>query len=166
MNDLAGTRRRVNGGATDDRPLENALEFDGFAMDQRSAEEAAEFDGVVGFSLQATGSWQAAEGHPGQSSQVYVSAPDGPSGSWAMGLEEDVRLLARAFAAGGIDLCRELIDDLPARSSARSKSRKQRKVDVRIALHGPDIDSSDEEELRDLIWAFVEKRVDGSVVRR
>jgi hypothetical protein len=164
VTDLAGTRRRVDGGATDDRPLENAREFDGFAMDQPSAEEAADFDGVVGVTSQ-TGSLQAAEGHPGRSSQVYVCAPDGPSGAWAMGLEEDMRLLARAFAAGGIDLCRGLIEDLPARSAARSKSGKQRKVDVRIAVHGPDLDQSDEEELRDLIWDLVEKRADGSVVR-
>lgn len=82
-----------------------------------------------------------------------------------MGLEEDLRLLARAFVAGGIDLCRELIDDLPARSSARSKSRKQRKVDVHIALHGAELSSNDEEELRDLIWALVEKRSDGIAVR-
>lgn len=166
VKDLAGAQRRVDVGATDDRSVESAHEFDGFDTDQRSAEGPAELDGVVGLSLQA-GSVQAPDGHPGQSAQVYVCAPDGPSGSWAMGFEEDVRLLARAFAAGGIDRCRELIDDLPARSSPRSKShkQKQRKVDVRIALHGPDLDSSDEEELRDLICALVEKRVDGVVVR-
>jgi hypothetical protein len=158
VSDLAGTPHRISGAAIDDDgPLEDAGALDGF-MDERS-EEAGDFDGVVGFSLQS------AEGLLRQSSQIYVSAPDGPSGSWAMGLEEDVRLLARAFAAGGIDLCRELIDDLPARSSARSKSPKQRKVDLRIALHGPDLDASDEEELCELIWALVEKRVDGSVVR-
>jgi len=165
VSELAGTRRPANGGATDDRSLEKTLEFDGVATDQPSAEEAAEFDGVVGFSLQGPGPLQAAEGRLGESSQVYICAPDGPAGAWAMGFEEDVKLLARAFASGGIELCRELIDDLPARSPARSKSRKHRKVDVHIALHGPDLDSSDEEELRELILEFVEKRADVNVVR-
>ena len=162
MTDLAGARRRVNDGATDDRPLEDAGAVD---RSEEPLEETDEFDGVVGFSSQGAASLEPAEGPPRESSQVYICAPDGPSGSWAMGLEEDVRLLARAFAVGGIELCRELINDLPARSSARSKSPTKPKVDVRIALHGPDLDSSDEEELLDLIWAFVEKRTDGSVVR-
>jgi hypothetical protein len=158
VSDLAGTPRRTSGAPLDDGSLENAGAHDGFAMDERS-EEAGEVDGVVGFSLQSP------EGPLRQSSQVYVSAPDGPSGSWAMGLDEDVRLLARAFAEGGTAGCRKLIDGLPSRSAGKSKSPKQKKADVRIALHGRDLDSGDKEELLDLIWALVEKRSDGNVVR-
>lgn len=158
MSDLAGKPRGKSRAAMDERPLEDAGVLDAFPLDDR-LDEAGEFDGIVGFSLDS------AERPPSQSPQIWVSAPHGPSGSWAMGLEDDVRLLARAFAAGGTDLCRKLIDDLPSRSSGRAKSPKQKEPDVHIALHGPDLDSSDEEELRDLIWALVEKRVDGSVVR-
>lgn len=126
------------------------------AMDERPF-EAGEFDGVVGFPLESD------EGPSSQSSQVYVSAPDGPSVSWAMGLEDDVRLLARAFAAGGTDLCRELIEALPPRASGTSRSRQ--KEEVHVALHGLELDSSDEEELRDLIWMLVEKRIAGGAAR-
>jgi hypothetical protein len=125
----------------------------GEAMEEQPF-EAGEFDGVVGFPLESD------EGLPSQSAQVYVSAPDGPSASWAMGLEDDVRLLAGAFAVGGIDLCRELIEALPSRSSGTSRSR-QRKEDVHVALHGFEPDSSDEEELRNLILILVEKRIAG-----
>jgi hypothetical protein len=145
-------------GAIDEWPFEKAGEFDGVAIDEWPFEKAGEFDGVVGFPLES------AEGPPSQSSQVYVAAPHGPSGSWAMGLEDDVRLLARAFAAGGTDLCRELIKGLPPRSSGTSRSPQQ-KEGVHVALHGLELDSSDEEELRDLIWTLVEKRVEGGGVR-
>jgi hypothetical protein len=138
---MAGKPERMGGEAMDERPF-----------------EAGEFDGVVGFHLESD------EGPPSQSSQVYVSAPDGPSVSWAMGLEDDVRLLARAFAAGGTDLCRELIEALPPRASGTSRSRQQ-KEEVHVALHGLELDSSDEEELRDLIWMLVEKRIAGGGAR-
>ena len=138
---MAGEPERMGGEAVDERPF-----------------EAGEFDGVVGFPLESD------EGPPSESSQVYVSAPDGPSGSWAMGLEDDLRLLSRAFAVGGTDLCRELIEALPPRSSVRSRS-PQRKEEVHVALHGLGLDSSDEEELRDLIWMLVEKRIAGAGAR-
>jgi hypothetical protein len=156
VSELAG-KRRTSGALVDERPLEDTGTSDGVVMDEW-LEEASEFDGVVGFSLES------AERPPSQSSQVYVAAPSGPSGSWAMGLEDDVRLLARAFAAGGTDLCRELVEALPPRSSKTSQSRQQ-KEDVHVALHGLELDSSDEEELRDLIWMLVEKRIAGGGAR-
>lgn len=124
----------------------------GEAVDERPF-EADEFDGVVGFSSESD-----ERPPPSHSSQIYVSAPDGPSASWAMGLEDDVALLARAFAAGGIDLCREVIEAFGPRSSGASRSPR-RKEDVHIALHGLALDSSDEEELRRLISMLVEKRI-------
>jgi hypothetical protein len=139
---MAGKPERIDGGAIDEWPFEESDEFDGF----------------VGFPLESD------EPPPSQSSQVYVSAPDGPSVSWAMGLEDDVRLLAQAFAAGGTDLCRKLIEGLPPRSSGWSRS-PQRKEEVQVALHGLELDSSEEEELRDLIWMLVEKRIAGGGVR-
>src|SRR2546430_7799568 len=135
---MAGRPERIDGGAIDEWPFE----------------EPGEFDGFVGFP------WESDEVPPSQSSQVYVSAPDGPSVSWAMGLEDDVRLLAQAFAAGGTDLCREWIEGLQPRSSGRSRSL-QRKEEVQVALHGLELDAGEEEELRDLIWMLVEKRIAG-----
>ena len=137
---MAGEPERTGGEAVDEPPF-----------------EAGEFDGVVGFPLESH------EGPPSESSQVFVSAPDGPSASWAMGLEDDVRQLARAFAVGGTDLCRELIESFGPRSSGTSRS-PQRKEEVHVALHGLGLDSSDEEELRDLIWMLVEKRIAGGGV--
>ena len=153
MSELAG-KRRTSEALVDERPFEDTGTSDGVVMDEW-LEEAGEFDGVVGFSLES------AERPPSQSSQVYVAAPDGPSASWAMGLEDDVRLLSRAFAAGGIDLCRELIEGFAPRSSRRSRSSQQKKGDVHVALHGLELNSSDEEELRDLIWTLVKKRAEG-----
>jgi hypothetical protein len=123
-------------------------------MDEWPFDKVGEYDCVVGASFLSD------VRPPSQSSQVYVSAPDGPSGSWAMGLEDDVRMLARAFAAGGFDLCRELIEGLLPRRSGASRS-PNRKPKVHIALHGLELDSRDEEELRDLIWTLVERRIEG-----
>jgi hypothetical protein len=132
---MAGEPEGMGGEATDEGPF-----------------DPDEFDGVVGLPLES------AEGRPSQPSQIYVSAPDGPSGSWAMGLEDDVTLLARTYAAGGIDLCRELIEAFGPRPSGTSRSARQ-KEEVHVALHGLALDSSDEEELRDLISMLVEMRI-------
>jgi len=139
---MAGKPERIDGGAIDEWPFE----------------EPGELDGFVGFPLESD------EVPPSQSSQVYVCAPDGPSASWAMGLEDDVRLLAQAFAAGGIDLCRELIEGIAPRSSGKSRSLRG-KEEVQVALHGLEFDAGEEEELRDLIWMLVEKRIEGAGVR-
>jgi hypothetical protein len=103
----------------------------------------------------------------GQSSdaQIYVSvAGDARSVSWAMGLEEDVRLLAEAFAAGGAALAHEVTGGLLSRSS--SKTRKpDRREDVAVALDGLMLDPGDEEELRGLIRMLVESRIAGESAR-
>jgi hypothetical protein len=82
-------------------------------------EEAGEFDAIVGLPLASD------ERHPRRSSdsQVYVSVSgDARSASWAMGLEEDVRLLALAFATGGAELAHEITRGHLPRSSSRSRS--------------------------------------------
>jgi len=73
-------------------------------------------------------------------------------------------LKAAAFAAGGIDLCRELIEGIAPRSSGKSRSLRG-KEEVQVALHGLEFDAGEEEELRDLIWMLVEKRIEGAGVR-
>jgi hypothetical protein len=118
-------------------------------------EEAGEFDAILGLPLASD------ERHPRRSSdsQVYVClSGDARSASWAMGLEEDVRLLALAFAAGGAELAHEITRGHLPRSSSRSRSPEQRE-DVGVALHGLNLDPRDEEELRDLIRMLVEKRI-------
>ncbi len=140
MSDLAG----MSWAATAVRPLENGGAPDGVAV-RSVPEDAGELDGVVGFSFED------AERPTSRSSQIHVSAPDGPSGSSAIGLEDDLRVLARAFAAGGTVGCRELIAGLEPRRARRSSPSQQQPVDVHIALHGLELDPDDEEELRELI---------------
>lgn len=118
-------------------------------------EEASEFDAIIGLPLASD------EGHPRRSSdsQVFVSVSgDARSASWAMGLEEDVRVLALAFAAGGAELAHEITRGHLRRSSGKSRSAEQRE-DFGVALHGLNLDPRDEEELRDLIQMLVEKRM-------
>ena len=127
---------------------------DGPIDDWPFEEEAGEFDAIIGFPSASD------ERPPRRSdSQVYVSVSgDVRSASWAMGLEEDVRLLALAFASGGAELAHEITRGHLPRSSSRSRSAEQRE-DVGVALHGLNLDPREEEELRGLIQMLVEKRM-------
>jgi len=119
-------------------------------------QEPSEFDAIIGLPLEP------GKGHPRRSpdSQVYVSVSgDALSASWAMGLENDVKLLALAFAAGGAKLAHELTRGRLRRSSGRSRKPEQRE-DVAVAVHGLNLDPRDEEELCDLIRMLVEKRIE------
>jgi hypothetical protein len=150
VSDLAG----MSWAATAVRPLENGGAPDGVPV-RSGPEDAGELDGVVGFSFED------AQRPTGRSSQIHVSAPDGPSGSSAIGLEDDLRILALAFAAGGAERCRELIAGLAPRRARRSSPSQQQPVDVHIALHGLELDPDDEEELRELIRMLVAGRAEG-----
>ncbi len=92
-------------------------------------------------------------------SQVYVSVSgDALHAAWAMGLEDDLNLLAQAFARGEASLCREMIEGGETRSSSQSRAA-DRHEEVDVALHGLDPDSGDEDELRALIRLLVEERI-------
>ena len=127
-------------------------------MDEWPFDEADGFDGIVGgLPLEVD------EGFPSRSSpnsQIYVSASgDARYGSWAIGLEDDVRLLVRAFAAGGASLCRDLTEGLlTTRSSGQSQPPGQHE-EVNVELHALGLDSGDEDELRDLIRMLVGERM-------
>jgi hypothetical protein len=129
-------------GLTDESPLDNVNEF----------------DGIVGLPLEPD------EGRPPGSSydsQVYVSlSGDAESATWAIGLEDDLRVLALAFAAGGTALAQEITAGLLPESSGRSRSLDQPE-EVDVALHGLMLDSRDEEKLRDLIRMLVAERIAG-----
>ena len=72
------------------------------------------FDGIVG------PPFESGAASPGPSSlDLYVSvAGDAMYASWAMGLEEDLKLLAQC-SRGGVSLCREMIESVVPRSSSR-----------------------------------------------
>ena len=114
------------------------------------------FDGTVG------PPFESGAGPPGVSpldSPAHVSVSgDAMYASWAMGLEDDLRLLAQAFAAGGVSLCREMIESVVIRSSSQSRSADELEA-IEIALHGLDIDTGDEDEFRDLIRLLVAERI-------
>jgi len=130
-------------------------------IDEWPLDDARELDAIVRLPSEPD------EGLPRRSSaaQVYVSvAGDARSASWAMGLEEDVRLLAEAFAAGGSALAHQITRGLLPRSSSRTR-KPDRREEVDVALHGLMLDSRDEEELRDLIRMLVEARIAGESSR-
>jgi hypothetical protein len=130
-------------------------------IDEWPLDDAKELDAILGLPSESD------EGLPRRSSaaQVHVSvAGDARSASWAMGLEEDVRLLAEAFAAGGSALAHEITRGLLPRASSRRR-KPDRGDDVEVALRGLMLDSRDEEELRDLIRMLVEARIAGESSR-
>jgi hypothetical protein len=125
-------------------------------MDERPFDEDQPLDAIVGLPLESV---EAPPSLPSGAGQVYVSVSgDALHASWAMGLEDDVRLLGRAFAAGGASLAREMIDGRRTRSSDQSRSPDQYEG-VDVALHGLGLDSGDEDELRDLIRMLVGERM-------
>jgi hypothetical protein len=78
-----------------------------------------------------------------------------------MGLEDDVRLLAQAFASGGISLCREMTENLVAQSAAQSPSPERHEdVDVQFSP-----DSGVDDDLRDLIRMLIRERIARSGLR-
>ena len=125
-------------------------------MDEQPFDEDRPLDAIVGLPSESD---EAPSGLTSGGAQVYVSVSgDALHASWAMGLEDDVRLLGRAFAAGEASLAREMIDGLRSRSSAQAQSPDQSE-EVEIALHGFGLDSGHEEELRDLIRMLVGDRM-------
>lgn len=114
-------------------------------------------DGVVGLPFESG----APAGLSPRESQVYVFVSgDAMYAPWAMGLGDDVKLLAQAFAEGGASLCREMIESVVKRSSSQSRSA-DRYEEIDVALHGLKLDSRDEDELRDLIRLLVAERIAG-----
>jgi hypothetical protein len=112
------------------------------------------FDGIVG------PPFESGAAPPGLSSldlYVFVSG-DAMYASWAMGLEDDLKLLAQSFAAGGVSLCREMIESVVPRSSSQSRSA-DRFEEIDVALHGLELESGDEDEFRDLIRLLVAERI-------
>jgi hypothetical protein len=124
-------------------------------MDE-SPEIPRAFDGIVGLPFE---SGAALPGPSSRDSLVYVSVSgDAMYAAWAMGLEDDLRLLARAFAEGGVSLCREMIEGVVTRSSSQSRSA-DRFEEIDVALHGLELDSGDEDQFRDLIRLLVAQRI-------
>lgn len=114
------------------------------------------FDGIVGPPLECG---PAPPGLSSRDSLVYVSVSgDAMYAPWAMGLEDDLRLLAQAFTAGGVSLCREMIEGVVTRSSSQSRSG-DRFEEIDVALHGLELGSGDEDEFRDLIRLLVAARI-------
>lgn len=112
-------------------------------------------DGVVGQPFESG----ARAGMSPSESQVYVAVSgEAMYASWAMGLEEDLRVLGQAFAEGGASLCREMIESVAERSSSESRSA-DRFEEIDVALYGLKLDSDDEDELRDLIRLLVTERI-------
>jgi hypothetical protein len=119
-------------------------------------------DGIVGLPVESG----APLGLSPRESQVYVSVSgDAMYAPWAMGLEEDLKLLAQAFAEGGAPLCREMIESVVGRTSSQSRSA-DRYEEIDVALHGLKLDSADEDELRDLIRLLVAERIARAGSRR
>ena len=126
----------------------------GFPRDATKVARA--FDGVVGSPFESD---NAPPGPSSLDSQLYVSVSgDALYSSWAMGLEDDVRLLAQAFAEGGASLCREMVEGLSTQSSRQSRS-PDRDEGISVELGGLELDPGDEDELRDLIRMLVEERI-------
>jgi hypothetical protein len=124
-------------------------------MDESPFDLARGFDGIVGLPSESD---EAPASLSSVDPQLYVSVSgDAMHAPWAMGLEDDVRLLAQVFAAGGASLCREMIEGLGKGSASQSRSR-DRFEEVDVELHGLELDSGGEEELRDLIRTLVGER--------
>lgn len=131
-------------------------------MDESPFDPARAFDGVVGLRFEP-GAVRLSPSSP--DSPVYVSiSGKALREAWAMGLEDDVRLLARAVAEGGASPCRELIEGLLTRPSDQSRSA-DRQEEVGVALHGLELEAGDEDELRVLIRMLVEARIARDGVR-
>ena len=125
-------------------------------MGELPVDKSRAFDGIVGLPFEAGA---APPSLSSLDSQAYVSVSgDAMYAPWAMGLEDDLKLLAQAFAEGGASLCREMVKGVVKRSSSKSRSADQYE-EIDVALIGLELDSRGEEELRDLIRLLVEERI-------
>jgi hypothetical protein len=132
-------------------------------MGEPPVDKARALDGVVGLPSEAA---TAPPSLSSLDSQVYVSVSgDARYAPWAMGLEDDLRLLGQAFAEGGASLCREMVKGVVKRSSSKSQSA-DRYEEIDVALIGLKLDSRGEEELRDLIRLLVGERIARAGSRR
>jgi hypothetical protein len=129
-------------------------------MSEWPIDKTLALDGIVGLPLEPNGALQTVSS-PDSQLRVSVSG-DALTEPWAMGLEDDVRLLAQAFAAGGVSLCREMTEHLVTRSAGQSPPPDENKdVDVQFSP-----DSGVDDDLRDLIRMLIRERIARSGARK